>query len=323
MNRGRTSFAGIFALSSIMTLAGCGLATSGLFADVPLAANTADAGSSGLKPDASAPALDASGGSPFDAGSIDANDASTADGGGGGDDDDGGDADACSGTTDVTSLGSIAESDAPPVIDGDLRDWPCSGWLTITPSNAGFVRTGGDPLAAEIATRWDQGNLYVAVHVIDPSVAGNNATDLYTNDSVELYLTGDPAPTGDYDSVSHQYVTDWTGRIVDYGPSHDNKPGDRQPAHFTAATRPMPDGWALEAQIGAPAVVAGAFVSGANIGFDVEINDGDGTNQRGSLIAALSPVPAACTCKQQQCCCGHPVDLPYCDSARIARSTLH
>jgi hypothetical protein len=209
----------------------------------------------------------------------------------------------------------------PPKIDGDLSDWPCDGWVAVSASNAAYVKTGSEPLSAEIAVRWDKGYVYVAARITDPSVGGNDAIDPYKNDSVEVYVTGDATPTGDYDAISHQFVVDWKGLVADYGPSHGGLPADKNPPHLKAATGTTPGGWTFEASIGQQAFAFGPLASGSQLGLDVEINDGDGTGQVGALIPALAPALSTCACLQQ-CCCGKSPDLPYCDSARILRTTL-
>ena len=125
----------------------------------------------------------------------------------------------------------------PIVIDGDLSDWGCPKFASLTPSNAAKVlpRTSGATVTVtgEFAIRWDATSLYFAVRVTDGNVGGNNATDPYLNDAVEIYLAGDTTLTGDYTNIDHQYVVDYKNLRTDYGP----KPIATQ--HFTTNPREL------------------------------------------------------------------------------------
>jgi hypothetical protein len=233
-------------------------------------------------------------------------------------------ADACGpASADGGGIVAISEIASPPTIDGDLSDWPCDGWMELNASTAAFVKTGGDPISALVAVRWDASNVYVAVRITDPNVGGNDPTNPYNNDAVEIYATGIANPDGDYDATSHQWVADWKGLVVDYGPSHYGQPVTTAPPYFHAKGIVVTGGWQLEASFGWQVVLPGAFASGSKIGFDVQVDDGDGTQQNGALILALTPTTGEdCGCTQVSCCCGKSVDLPYCDTARMARVTL-
>src|SRR5262249_4348423 len=137
--------------------------------------------------------------------------------------------------------------------------------------------------SADVALRWDHDAIYVAVHVVDPDVTGADTIDPYKNDCVELYVTGESAPSGDYDGSSHQLIVDWKGLAVDYGPAHTGNPPANNPAHFTAQTKKAPDGWNLEAAIGWQLFSTAALAEGQQLGLDLEANDGDGTNILGSM----------------------------------------
>ena len=303
------------ALAALTGAAGCDLALSGL-ADAPRDAGGAHPTFDATTNDGAAPpASDAS----------DSNDVFAPDAPGAADAAVASDAtDACGAVSEGgAAIDTIAAIAPPPVIDGDLADWPCDGWMELSATTAAFAKTGGDVVSALVAVRWDANGVYVALKITDPIVGGNDPTNPYNNDAVEIFATGEATPTGDYDATSHQWVTDWKGLEVDYGPTHYGQPADTAPAHFSAKGTVVTGGWQFEASFGWQVVLPAAFASGAEFGFDVQLDDGNGTQQLGALILALAPSAGErCACTQVGCCCGQPVDLPYCDSARMARVTL-
>jgi hypothetical protein len=305
------------ALAGLTTMAACGLTTSGLL-DEPLPVTSShprEAGAGGST-DGAAPLGDAgvpSGDAEGDGGTDDD---------GGADDDAATTADACALSEDAASVATLLHAASAPKIDGDLSDWPCDGWFDLGPATAAYVKSGGDAIHARVATRWDKDALYVAVHIDDPNVAGGDAIDPYKNDSVEIYATGDASPNGDYDATSHQWITDWKGLSVDYAPAHYGQFPDSSPAHFDAKTKRSATGWDFEASAGSQTLQGGAFAAGGRLGFDVQVNDGDGFSQVGALLLTLAPPASTCACTQVGCCCGGSPDLPYCDSQRMGRVTL-
>jgi hypothetical protein len=264
------------------------------------------------------------------------------DGGDGGDDatlvaeagEDAGDAagpanpiDACGQPNDGGPIFAIAAwpQPPPPTIDGDLSEWPCTGAVDFSATNAAFSKNSSYALSADIQVRWDQNNVYVAARVYDSQVGGDDDTDPSNNDSVEIYVSGDPTLDGDYDPNTHQYITDWKNLTVDYGPVHAGNAAVTSPPSFKSGTGTMTGGWTFEASIGWQALYAGGnnkFTAGTNIALDFEVNDGDGTQQVAALVLTMAPAAASCTCTQANCCCGETPDVPSCDSQRITRVTL-
>jgi hypothetical protein len=320
-----------FAIATMfVAIAGCGLATSGLF----------DPSGTGSTPDGSPsviPIVDSAGPAPGDEAGASNGDAGGDAGMSLGGEDAGSDAPnvsavdaACVPSNDPAAIATVTgwPNPPPPKIDGDLSDWPCDGRVDLTDTNAAYVKNSAHPLEALVEARWDKQNIYIAIHVRDSNLDGGAGDDLvnpYNNDSVEVYVSADATLDGDYDALSHQYITDWKGLIVDYGPSHDGDPPDTAHAHFTAATMTAADGWNFEASLGWQALYTGgsnSFAAGTNLALDFEVNDGNGTSQVAALILTMAPAQASCTCLQTGCCCGQNPDVPYCDSGRIGRVTL-
>jgi hypothetical protein len=235
------------------------------------------------------------------------------------------------GCTAITDAGVIATIHAwpgstAPAIDGDLSDWGCEDWHPLSAASAALASDPASPLAASIAVAWDAQNVYIAMRVVDPSVGsgGYDPVDPYNNGSAEVYISGDAVLRGDYDSVTHHYVTDYRGNTVDYGPTQAGAPTDTTHAHYVAATGTTAAGWSFEGAVGWQALLAQGvvgFVPGTDLALDFEVNSGNGSKQVAALIFSLASSRPACACTQA-CCCGQSTDVPYCDTAQFARVTL-
>jgi hypothetical protein len=310
-------------VATLALVSGCGLEISGLGA-----AADGDAGTTKPPPpDATVPATTGGDASslPDDAGASSAdapttNDATTTTDAG----TDAADA-ACPPPSTDASLSIATQIAPPPVIDGNLTDWGCGPWIDLNDTNAATVLQNGQTISGQYAVRWDPMNVYVAAHIVVPTLMGTNAADPYENDAIEIYITGDSAPTGDYDRSSHQYVVDWHDDVVDYGPlEYPPNQADTSPKNFTSQVKVVPGGWQVEAAIGWQALVNGkAPTAGATIAFDVAFDDGNGTALLTQLMAIVAPHSISCGC--QSCCCGEvspDPDAPNCDTLCFGSLTL-
>ena len=311
-------------LATFGLVAGCGLAVSGL-----LDPNDPAAGG----PDGSTPypgLLDATGAvttpgsdggtaGPEDAGAPEDDAPSSADASVPDDAADASEGGACPSPSADAAVSLVAPIAPAPTIDGDLTDWGCGPWTALTQTNAAYAMQNGQSVSAQFAVRWDAANFYFAAHVAVPLVRGDDGTNPYNNDAVEIYLSAPPV-NGDYDATTHQYIVDWKNLAVDYGPVHSppNRPAP-SPPHFTSQTKKVADGWQVEVAIGWPAVMKKP-ASGAAVAFDVQLDDGDGTALDTRVIETLAPHSAACGCKS--CCCGQANDFPNCDTLTFVTVTL-
>ena len=181
-----------------------------------------------------------------------------------------------------------------------------------------FDGGGGQTLSGQYAVRWDATNLYVAAHIVVPTLEGDNTTSPYDNDAIELYASGDAPRTGDYDTHAHQYIVDWHNLAVDYG---SNRKATPNPPNFASQVRIVADGWQIEAAIGWQALVTASPPPAAtSIGLDIQFDDGDGTSIKKAVLAMIAPHPSACGCAA--CCCGQALDLPDCDTLCFGGVTL-
>ena len=95
-------------------------------------------------------------------------------------------------------------------IDGDLREWRCAQFSRLDRNHAQLLE--GDPQSfVDYAIAFDDTNIYFAFRVtgIAPP-SGNDTTNPYKNDSIELYLGPDDRNGGVYVSPKHFHL------IVDY-----------------------------------------------------------------------------------------------------------
>jgi hypothetical protein len=306
-------------LATFALLAGCGLARTGLLAG---------GGPSGA-PDAATPPPPPIG--PGDASSLVGDDAGLPGDDAGSASDavvvtvvDASDAaeDSCPPPSSDAAVSVVTATSTAPTIDGDLSDWGCGPWTLLSQENAAYARQSGQDVSAQFALRWDSAGLYFGAHVVVPTVRGDDPANPYNNDAVEIYLSGDSPLTGDYDPASHQFIVDWKNLAVDYGPLYypPGKPAPNPP-QFQWKAKTVADGWQVEVAISWPALLSGkAPASGGSIGFDLQLDDGDGTALDTQVLAGLAPHAAACGCKA--CCCGKSPDFPNCDTLTFGRVTL-
>ena len=130
----------------------------------------------------------------------------------------------------------------------------------------------GKPAASGTARAlWDEKFLYVLVEVTDP-VLDNKAKNDYEKDSVELYLDENNAKSSAYQADDGQFRVTFEG-VQSFG---SNGADDR----FASAVAVVKGGYVVEAAI------PFRTIEGANglvLGFDAQINDGDGTGTRAGV----------------------------------------
>ena len=227
--------------------------------------------------------------------------------------------DAC-GAVVVNSSGQLAARRAGFAVNvnGDLGEWSCVPFVRVDQDSGVARYPGAVTIAAEIATLWDDAGLYVAARVLDPAVQGNDATEIFYNDSIELYLDGDGNLTGAFGADDHQYVIDHANRRRDYGPQPSvNPPG----GELTSAARLIDGGYVVEARISAGALGKSAFAAGNQVGFTFGATNGNGNAQQQLLYWYRNPGTTTCSCAG--CCCTNDGnDWPHCNTHRFGRITL-
>jgi len=84
-------------------------------------------------------------------------------------------------------------SEAAPVVDGLLNEWPTSGGLLLNFASADTgseAIQGDDDLSAELYSRWDYDYLYFAIRVWDDIRVVDSGEFLWHDDAVEIGLDG-------------------------------------------------------------------------------------------------------------------------------------
>jgi hypothetical protein len=155
----------------------------------------------------------------------------------------------------------------PPVIDGQLGDWPAAESIELTRYTAySFVGTVDDTndLSSLIRSGWDEQHLYFAIEVTDDAVVADS-TDVWRDDGVEIGLDGlnDDYPWGWDD---HQYTVVVDGRKTDRGTATSD---------MTAAVYEYEGGYNIEIAIPMSKLLSGSPISGTVMGFTVGIHDDD------------------------------------------------
>jgi len=214
-------------------------------------------------------------------------------------------------------------------IDGDLSDWPPVAFTlldandaaliagptgTCTPATATSQCLVPDGESTEFALLRDAANLYLAFRVAVPSVGGGSTTAPFTNDAVEIYLLGDPKATGNYTSVDHQYIIDWTNLLLDYGPSQTGT-GMPNPPGVTSAVKVATanNGYVVEVQIAITELGQTSLTPGQMLGVDVGVDHGEGTEATRSFLVWWMATHAAPVCTTPKCT-GCSPDQPSCDT---------
>jgi len=165
------------------------------------------------------------------------------------------------------SLRSIHFLTAPPVLDGDLSDWPAWDSIDVNRATAfsfsGLVGSTSD-LSATVRSGWVADTLYFAIQVSDDVIVTDSA-DVWRDDGVEIGLDGlrDGQAWGGDD---HQYTLVADGRVTDRGVVVTD---------VLAAAGRFPGGYTIEVGIPISKLIPGAPISGTVMAFTVGVHDDD------------------------------------------------
>jgi hypothetical protein len=202
-------------------------------------------------------------------------------------------------------------TDAAPTVDGVLDDWACVPFYDLTSANAYVEST--TPISGTFALQWTSTHLYFAMHVENTvTPAGTDSTDPFQNDSVEVYLMQDDAPTGLYRTHDHHYIVDYKNLLADYDMARTTPPST------DITTMVTKKGTTYDVEM---AVTAGALghasLTAAKMGFDLELNKSINNMQSGVLLYGLRS--GASTTNSQ---CGGGTELPYCNTHAVVELSL-
>jgi hypothetical protein len=178
-------------------------------------------------------------------------------------------------------------------IDGNLNEWrKCLSLVLNLQSAAKIAPTTS--ATAQVYLEWDQDALYVAATITDGKLDGTNPTEPASNDSFEIFASGEATRVGNYKPLDHHYIIDHRGTAKDYSNVNVAAPFPN------GVSIVIPGGYQVEARI--PANELGGMLTKDKIlGFDTMMND-DMLATKGYLIWAMEPHVACTTCTTDCAC---------------------
>ncbi len=179
-------------------------------------------------------------------------------------------------TFDKTMPTKAAHVTTPPLVDGDLAEWPC--FVSLAPSNVGRVR-GTTPDTARFAVAWDSSGVYYAIHVVDATVGGSGS-EAYENDAAEIFLAKSAGLDGGALADPIQVSVDYAGQTDTYR-MNILGPAPPPPGILTKAQK-VTGGYVVEMFVPKDAFGVATMQPGS-LGFDLQIDDNAGSTQTGVL----------------------------------------
>ena len=175
------------------------------------------------------------------------------------------------GTVTLGAVNAFAEAAAGTVeIDAVIDDaWADAPEIAIDNFQMGKAGTNAQGTAKLL---WDADNLYVLVQVKDPNGMHSSSTNHYECDTVEVFVDANNRKTTAYESDDIQC------RI-----GYDNSKtvsDNHSISDFVSSAKQNADGYLVE--IAVPCGISG-YSSGSTIGFDIQINDDDGSGERAGI----------------------------------------
>ena len=199
------------------------------------------------------------------------------------------------------------------VLDGFADEWPTDGWATFDMAEAANYDQNNptyQPSAqAHFAALHDGAYLYLFIEVTDDALR-SDSTELWNDDSVDIYLDAEDDGAGSYGADDQWVIVRNDATFGDYPVDDINLEG-------FVRTAGDGGGYAMELRIDKWSLSAGAL--GAELGFDLAINDDDGHGGAdydgdGLWYAASAPV-----CPQ---CCTSGSSEAWCDTSLFGRLLL-
>jgi endo-1,4-beta-xylanase len=161
-----------------------------------------------------------------------------------------------------------------PVIDGVMdEEYSTGDLMTVEKFIQGIEDENNvfQGATAEARVLWDENALYVYIEVNDPVLSDVNIT-AYLQDSVEVFIDENNAKTPSYEQDDGQFRVSFKNRQT-FGSS-----GSRE--GFESAAQVIEGGYAVEVKI--PFLIL-APEDGTVIGFDLQVNDDQGSGARDSI----------------------------------------
>ena len=223
------------------------------------------------------------------------------------------DAPAC--TAIQTSTGNLVAPKlaSPATIDGDLSEWSSICFVVLDDTTATVRNLAGETQFphGRFAIAHDTGHVYFAAQVTGLAPLGAGPPpNVYVNDGIELYFDGDGNFTAmGYDADALQVVIDHGNQVQGFRNSM-----PVATSNISSATTLAADGVTYTMEVSVTPATFGVGTFGSTIGFDVAINDGNGTMQLSQLVWYLGCGSGACP---NTTCAG-----PYCDEREFGTAML-
>ncbi len=157
----------------------------------------------------------------------------------------------------------------PPTIDGDVRDWPRSGSVSLDAAHADYVDAAAPPSPSDISARvqsfWDDSALYVSVVITD-----NVVTD---GDTFIIGLDSDRSKS--LSPGDHAFRVDSQGHVTE---------GKTPVSGIQVGVKRVPSGWTAELAIPA-SLLNGNLQAGHELGVSFAFEDVDGPGVRHFFVS--------------------------------------
>ncbi len=168
-----------------------------------------------------------------------------------------------------------------PVIDGKIDDiWENAVIVDVDTRNFTYVSGNKTTVSAVARLMWDNDYLYVLAQVKDPVVSYSNETTAYFRDSVEIVMDERNVKEGRYiphNETCGQWRVGAKGDdLSGYGSSY-TKAGSR----FVGETALTENGYLVEMAVPFTELIPSL---GAKIGFEMQINDDNGSGSRTGIV---------------------------------------
>lgn len=151
-----------------------------------------------------------------------------------------------------------------PAVDGTIDE----AWANCSPISVDIPTLGKTPATGVSRMMWDENFIYILTEVKDPALSKVNA-NAYEQDTVEVFFDENNAKTQSYEADDIQCRVNFDNeKTVTDGKSTDD---------FISAASKTADGYVVEIAI--PYTIS-PFKEGQVVGFDVQVNDDDGTGER-------------------------------------------
>lgn len=161
-----------------------------------------------------------------------------------------------------------------PVIDGEIDEiWSNAELYSTTTVISGTLNNA----VADFRLLWDESALYVLAKVKDANLNKDNQ-DPWEQDSIEFFIDENNNKTGFYESDDAQYRVNYLNE-QSFGTG-------ASAANFKTASKIVDNGYLVEAAISWKTITP---TPGHVIGFDVQVNDADGSGKRVGIITWSDP----------------------------------